>query len=346
MSKTLCMPRGICLLVLALGCTVTAADDYQPGQSYFGRKRYVEYLAGDLPVIISTPHGGREQPDEIPDRSEGTFAFDTNTQELARAVVDELHARTGHWPHLIACRIHRRKVDCNREIVEAAAGNPLAEQTWHEFQGYIDAAQQAVVRDHGRGLYIDLHGHGHAEQRLELGYLHTAEQLVLDDAVLNASPYPSDSSLRAIAALGRVSYAELIRGPRSFGALMEQHGFLCSPSPSNPHPKAPFFRGGYNTARHGRDAAPLAGLQIETNSRGVRDTAANRVKFAKALASTLETFLQMHIGVSLMPPRPVVVPAVAVSSPAAAPSHPQVESYPPYYRPRGIFRRGRVFHGR
>src|SRR5262249_41676559 len=152
-----------------------------------------------------------------------------------------------------------------------------------EFQGYIDVAQAAVVRDHGRGLYIDLHGHGHAEQRLELGYLHTAEQLALNDAALNAAPYPSDSSLRAIAALGRIPYAELIRGPHSFGALMEQHGILCSPSPSNPHPQAPFFRGGYNTARHGRDAAPLAGLQIETNSRGVRDTAASRARFAQAL---------------------------------------------------------------
>src|SRR5262245_25104310 len=95
-------------LLLAAGPTARA-ENYQPGQSYFGRNQYIEYVAGDLPLIISAPHGGRDRPEELPDRAEGTFAFDTNTQELARAVGDELHARTGGWPHLIICRLHRRK---------------------------------------------------------------------------------------------------------------------------------------------------------------------------------------------------------------------------------------------
>jgi hypothetical protein len=318
--------------VLLVVSSASSADQYQPGQSYFGRNKYIEYIAGDLPVILSAPHGGRERPEELPDRESGTFAFDTNTQELARAVADELHARRGHWPHVIICRLHRRKVDCNREIVEGAAGNPLAEQAWNEFQGFIDAAAATVVRQHGRGFYIDLHGHGHAEQRLELGYLLTAEQLALTDEELNAPPYPMESSLRAIVALGRVPYAELLRGPNSFGALMEKYGFPCSPSPSNPHPMAPFFRGGYNTARHARDAAPIAGLQIETYSRGVRDTAESRAKFARALAGTLETYLQMHMGVSLVPPRQPAVPAAASSLKPAQPAvHAPVRRF---FRPR------------
>jgi len=276
-----------------------AEEAYQAGETYFGRKQYIEYLSGNLPVILSAPHGGRAKPEELPDRNEGTFAYDTNTQELARAVADELHARTLRWPHLVICRLHRRKLDCNREIAEAAAGNPLAEQAWQEFQSFLDAAEKSVQAEFGRGFYIDLHGHGHANQRLELGYLHQAEQLAVDDEALNEPQYAAASSLRAIAVLNRVSYAELLRGERSFGALMEQHGFPCSPSPTNPRPQTPYFRGGYNTARHGRDAAPLAGLQIESYARGVRDTAENRAKFARALASTLETFLSVHAGVQL-----------------------------------------------
>jgi hypothetical protein len=280
---------------------VWSAESYQPGQSHFGQKAYIEYIFGNLPVIISAPHGGRLKPDELPDRDDGTFAFDVNTQELARAVADELNRRTGRWPHVIICRLSRRKVDCNREIKEAAAGNPIAEQAWNEFQSYIDEAHAAVVKQHGRGFYIDLHGHGHADQRLELGYLHSIDQLALDDAALSMPPYSAESSLRAIAARVAISYAELLRGPTSFGAIMEKHGFPCSPSPSNPHPKAPYFNGGYNTRRHGRDAAPLAGLQIETYSKGVRDTADSRLKFAVALADTLEEFLPLHVGISLAP---------------------------------------------
>jgi hypothetical protein len=297
-----CRRRALLFALLALPALIAAsAEDYVAGKTYFGRNQYIEYQAGDLPVILSAPHGGRERPSELPDREQGTFSFDTNTQELARAVAAELHSRTGHWPHLVLCRLSRRKVDCNREIKEAAAGNPLAEQAWQEYQGYLDAAHKAVVNQQGRGLFIDLHGHGHPTQRLELGYLHTAEQLAVDDEHLNDPRNAAESSLRAIAALSRTSYAELIRGQQSFGALMEKEGFLCSPSPSNPRPDAPFFRGGFNTQRHGRDAAPLAGLQIETNSRGVRDTGESRAKFARGLAATLDKFLEVHVGVSLAP---------------------------------------------
>jgi len=289
----------LCFVVAACTVAVGVAEDYQPGKTYFGHNRYIEYLAGDLPFILSAPHGGREKPDELPDREQGTFAFDTNTQELARAIAEELQNRTGHWPHMIICRVNRRKIDCNREIGEGAAGNPLTEQAWREFQAFVDAAQAAVVKQRGRGLYIDLHGHSHAEQRLELGYLHSADQLALSDAELNAPPYPTDSSLRAIAARNAMPYAELIRGEKSFGALMEKRGFPTAPSPNNPHPKEPFFRGGYNTARHGRDAAPLAGFQIESNSRGVRDTPENRKKFAAAMAEALSEYLPTHVGVPL-----------------------------------------------
>jgi hypothetical protein len=288
-----------CAVLLACPAASVVAEDYQPGKTYFGRKGYIEYLAGDLPFILSAPHGGREKPEELPDREQGTFAFDTNTQELARAIGDELHKRTSHWPHLIICRVHRRKIDCNREIAEGAAGNPHTEQAWREFQGFIDSAQVTVKQQQGRGLYIDLHGHGHAEQRLELGYLHSADQLALSDAELSAPPYPTDSSLRAIAARGAVPYAELVRGEKSFGALMQKQGFPSAPSPNNPHPKPPFFRGGYNSARHGRDAAPLAGFQMESNSRGVRDTPENRKKFAAAMADVLAEYLPTHVGVPL-----------------------------------------------
>src|SRR5262249_53986689 len=191
------------------------------------------------------------------------------------------------------------------------AGNPLAEQAWREFQGFIDAAQEQVIRTHGRGLYIDLHGHGHAEQRLELGYLHSVEQLDQKDADLNVTRIAAESSLKAVAPQSRLPYAELLRGPISFGAIMEQQGFPCSPSPTNPQPKAPYFRGGYNTQRHGRDAAPLAGLQIETYSRGVRDTAASREKFARALATTLETFFELHVGLPLRAPPRIEAATVA-----------------------------------
>jgi hypothetical protein len=270
-----------------------------PGEVAFGRNEYVEYQAGNLPVILSAPHGGRLRPEEIPNRPAGTFAFDVGTQELARAVSEELYRRTGGWPHVVICRLHRTKLDCNRDLPEAAAGNPWAEQAWHEYQGFLDHARDAVVRSHGRGLFIDLHGHGHKEQRLELGYLHSQAELQADDAALDGPRLASAGSLRAIAALNRLPYSQLVRGPLSFGALMEARGFPSTPSPTAPKPPLPYFRGGYNTVRHGHDGVPLAGLQIETYSKGVRDNPASRQRFAVALSETLAIYLPAQAGVEL-----------------------------------------------
>jgi hypothetical protein len=282
---------------------VLGAAEYRAGETYFGHQQWVEYLPGDLPVVIAAPHGGREKPAEIPDRTEGTFAFDTNTQELARAIAGVFLKRTGRRPHVIICRVHRRKVDCNREVVEAAGGNELAGRVWSDFQGFIDSARAAVVAQHRRGFFIDLHGHGHKDQRLEMGYLHRREVFAKTDAEISQPEVIAAGSLRSFALNSKVSYAQLLRGPLSFGAFMEKEGFPSTPSVAKPLPSDPYFSGGHNVQRHARYAPNFAGLQIETNFKGVRDTPENREKFASALMSALTAYLDVHLGLKL-PVRP------------------------------------------
>ena len=55
---------------------------YYTDSVYYGREKYIEYFAGNLPIILSVPHGGREIPGEIPDRSWGTMVTDDNTYEM------------------------------------------------------------------------------------------------------------------------------------------------------------------------------------------------------------------------------------------------------------------------
>lgn len=276
-----------------------ATQQFVPGESCFGVDKHIEYIAGDLPFILSAPHGGREKPEQIPNRDAGTFAFDIGTQELARAIAKEIHEQTGHWPHIIICRISRRKIDCNREIVEACAGNKQAEAIWHDWHRFIGAAREQVARDFGRGLYIDLHGHGHKVAQLEMGYLHSAEDFDVTDQALNGSQYFAASSLQGLIALNRRPYAELVRGDFALGTLLADRGFPATPSKQRPKPTVPYFRGGYNTVRYGREGGMIAGLQIETNSKGVRDNDVSRAKFAKALTESLQIFFEAQLGVKL-----------------------------------------------
>jgi hypothetical protein len=200
--------------------------------------------------------------------------------------------------------LHRAKLDANRDLSEGAQGDAEAEIAWQEFHRFIDDAKNAVGRRYDSGFYLDIHGHGHAIQRLELGYLLDREQLRQPDDSLDHHPtYESSSSIRTLSTRSPLSFAELLRGPTSLGALFEQEGFPAVPSDATPHPGDDvYFDGGYNTARHGcRDRGVICAVQIEANRVGVRDTEENRARFAAALARVVERYLEVHYGIDITP---------------------------------------------
>jgi hypothetical protein len=251
-----------------INATFTAtADPLVAGTKYTGALQYVDFTAGTLPLIVSAPHGGTLQPASIPNRTgpNASTVRDANTEVLAEDIHAAFATRTGGTPHTIIVRLHRIKLDANREIVEAAEGNPIAERTWREYHGFIEAAREAVLAQHGRGFYIDLHGHGHAIQRLELGYMLSASELAGTDAALNAPAMVQKSSIRTLATAGPRTHAELLRGQHSLGTLLEARGFPSVPSTQQPNPGSdPYFSGGYNTGRHSsRNGGTIDGVQIE-----------------------------------------------------------------------------------
>ncbi len=276
-------------------------QSYTPGVSYFGTNGYVEYLAGNLPIIVTAPHGGLLSPASIPDRDCAACSTvnDFNTQELARAFAEAIHARTGCWPHVIFNKLHRRKLDANREIMEAADGNPTAEVAWGEFHAFVETAKNQVIPVFRKGFYIDLHGHAHTIQRLELGYLLSQSELALSDAVLDGPAYLKESSIRRLASNNalELSHSELLHGPMSLGSMLAMRGYPATPSTSDPFPEAgdDYFNGGYNTARHSSyPGGSIDGVQIECNRQGVRDSMHNVLRFADSLSATLLEFLGLH----------------------------------------------------
>jgi hypothetical protein len=160
-----------------------------------------------------------------------------------------------------------------------------------------------VLLDHGRAWYTDLHGHGHAIPRLELGYLLEAEDLRLNDSTLNAtSTFENESSIRTFSAQAAASFAAMLRGPSSLGTLLSGEGFPSVPSAADPAPLADqlYFTGGYNTATHAcSTGGTICGVQIESHFAGVRDTETSRMRFAAALAKVYEVFLMQNFGITL-----------------------------------------------
>ncbi|WP_435125604.1 hypothetical protein [Micromonospora tulbaghiae] len=314
----------LALPVAALACVLVGAgpaaghraeaEAFVPGTSYFGENDYIEYVAGNLPVIFTAPHGGLLEPEAIPQRSSascgpGTVTVtDTNTEDLARQIQQAFFSRTGKYPHVIINRLDRSRLDANRDIGQAACGNPLAEQAWREYHEFIDAAKADALAEFGRGWYTDLHGHGHTVARLELGYQLTAETLRRSDAELDATPAFEESvSFRTFSEESPLSFSTLLRGPTALGTYLADAGYPTVPSQQDPAPQVgePYFTAenppSYNTPRHAcSDGGYICGVQIEANYAGVRNTLTNRSNFATAIADVYSDFLA-QFGVRIEP---------------------------------------------
>jgi N-formylglutamate amidohydrolase len=283
-----------------------AQPTYTPGLVYYGLNNYTEYIAGNLPLIISAPHGGTDSAPALPNRTYGTTSTDLNTAELSRAIRSACFNRFGRWPHVIICRAPRTKIDCNREIVEGAQGVAATEAVWNEYHNLIRMAKEAVTSSYGRGLLIDIHGHGHSLQRNEVGYN-------LSTATLNRNSfYSSDknsSCVRELANRTRVSFEELIRGSYSLGTLLDARGYPSVPSLALPNPGKDtsgadndYFSGGYTVETYGTmspNTGTINAIQIESNYTGLRDTSSNRAAFAADLTDALDLYFPIHVGMKL-----------------------------------------------
>ena len=300
--------------------TSSTPISYVAGQSYLGRNGYIEYVAGNAPVILTAPHGGSLTPGGIPDRTASacggaaTTVTDTNTGELVRAMQQRFFARFGTYPHIIISLLSRRKLDPNRVAPEADCGNPDATAALEDWHAFINSARSAVLQASGKGWYMDIHGHGHVIQRLELGYLLASTDLNRTDSTLDAATtYENTASIRTLSQFSPLSFSALVRGPNSLGTLYSNNGFPSVPSAADPSPNGTdYFNGGANTVRHscGSGAAALGGstngnicgVQIESHFSGVRDNASNRNRFGDATAIVLEEYLRVHWGLRLAPP--------------------------------------------
>ena len=261
------------------------------------------YYPGTMPLVISVPHGGTWNLAEVKDRScEGAVTVtDSYTKELAFEISEAMSKFQGMRPYLIVCNITRKDVDQNREINEGTCGDPLMATPWNTFHTYIDSALAEAVRKYGACLYIDLHGHGHPEQRLELGYLINDKKLTgfFNQAEIVNSTGTSLGNL--LSRKGTGSLRDWLYGPQAFGTWMAEKGFPSVPSQQDPYPKEgeKYFNGGYNTRRYtGVDYPHVFGWQIESNYKGVRD-GAGRPVFALAFSEVITRFLRQFAFVQM-----------------------------------------------
>lgn len=290
--------RSKYLLILALSSASLFAS-LKFGLADSTTTPFLEVKEGSLPLIFTVPHGGSLKPLGLMDRRYGSLASDAETKTLAAEIDFAIRQRLGAPAHFVISNLHRSKLDPNRDITEAAQNDIAAQTAWRDFHAACSSITQKVVKNHGVGLLIDLHGHRHAEPNVEVGMLLTSSDLQNSDAEISSNPsLLAKSSIKELIHRTGKPLAELVRGPSSLGSMLEIRGQRSLPSAVRPEPTAgaSYYSGAYIIATHGsKNGGTVSAIQLECPWDGVRDTESNRQQFAKRLADSLAEFLQLHL---------------------------------------------------
>jgi N-formylglutamate amidohydrolase len=251
---------------------------------------------GDLPCMISAPHGGRQVVPGVAPRTgdgmakgaSGFFAGrDSFTEELALQVIDCLEERLQAKPFQVISSVHRKYVDFNRPVdiaIESSRIEPL-------YQRYHDAlasyANQIKQRFPG-GLLLDIHGQG---TRRDLVYRGTQNGRTVQ---------------RLIDAFGIDAHS----GSQSLFGMLQQRGWGIYPIPLDGKEQAG-FTGGHIVRTYGSHTPfGLEAIQLEFGA-DYRSNQEARSKTAEDLADVIIAFLDRYhlwhrvaAPVDLGPPRP------------------------------------------
>ncbi|SOD18411.1 hypothetical protein [Pedobacter xixiisoli] len=274
--------------------------EYKPNTTYYGKGNLVKLVTGDLnsPIILASPHDGTEKPEDMPVRThtDAVVVRDLYLTDVTEKVAAALYAKTGLRPHIVINYVERARMEPNRALAETYHKSEAANALWREYHEFLKGAKEMVEKNVGKGLFLDMHGHGHDKDRIEVGYLTAISDLNGTDDLLNNKA--TASSIYNISTTSPYSFSQLIRGDYAFGTLLANEGVKAVPSKQDPKPNSdPYFNGGYCTLTYGsKVSGKVSAIQLETPGPGFRDNAALRTASAPKVADAIIKYMQTHYG--------------------------------------------------
>ena len=279
---------------------------YSYGKTYQGRNGYSTYYPGDIPIILSVPHGGDISPAEIANRTYGVYVTDSNTIELAMSIRSYFYSTYGIRPYVVINNLKRTKLDANRDKTEAAQGNIYAERAFDEFHYYIENAREEIITNFNTGILFDIHGHGpnpdgFVDIRTWIGYLLSGSELDESDEFINENISIDQTSLSSLVQYSSQPLSIIIRGEKSLGSIFEKKGYEALPSSSSPSPQGMrYFSGGFNTQLYGTNKNyNFSAIQLEFPYPGIRDSMDSWDTFSKIFVEIVNEYFIHNLNIDL-----------------------------------------------
>lgn len=238
--------------------------------------RLIIVKQGDIPIILSAPHGGHMPiPGVPPRRGDHATDFktvrDENTIELAEAIAADIEKRLHGKPYMVMAKFERRFVDANRSEemgVESEAAKPY----YRAYHLALAEDTKEIQQKWKRGLLLDIHGQAARPNALARGTLNgkTVQLLV--------NRFGPDA----------------LTGPKSLFGVYEAMGFAIVPPTASTDKEDKLFSGGYTVQTYGsHQGSGIDAIQLEFGS-DLRQK--SKIKnTASAVAEALDIFCRAYL---------------------------------------------------
>jgi N-formylglutamate amidohydrolase len=125
-------------------------------------KNYIEFSKGNIPLILSVPHGGTLEIEKIPNRQQGIKGIDKNTIEIAREIIENIQHKSStdfKDPSYVFCNVARIKIDINRPKSKAFnKKSDLASSIYLEYHQRLKELIDFNLKSYNKSILIDIHG--------------------------------------------------------------------------------------------------------------------------------------------------------------------------------------------
>ncbi|MDB4537238.1 N-formylglutamate amidohydrolase [Akkermansiaceae bacterium] len=228
--------------------------------------------SGDLPIVLSAPHGGGLAIEGVPVRrgqevSRFVTKKDMWTDQLTLKLADALEKKTGKRPYVVVAKFHRKFIDANRSA-DLAYESPEAKSTYDAYHEALASARREVLRRWGSGILFDIHG-----------------QAVNSKAIYRGTQN-GETTAHLVKKFGR----EALAGESSVFGQIARQGIEVIPALGLKN-KETRFTGGYVVRTYGSDSMNAIQLELGRDLRSPKNNSETAKKLANATVAFSKEYL-------------------------------------------------------
>jgi N-formylglutamate amidohydrolase len=200
--------------------------------------------SGDLPILLTVPHGGKETVPGVRVRISGLLATDTHTMEMSELLIERLSISLKGKPYVVMAKFSRKYIDANRSAEEAFE-DPPAKPVYSDYHNRIRAFITELKKKFPNGaLLFDIHG-----------------QSAIPDAFVRGT-----RNGLTVTKMIKQHGAESLIGPKSIFGVLQSQGYNVFPlnTPLGKPPEDVRFQGGFTVFTYGSHTADgIDAIQLE-----------------------------------------------------------------------------------